>query len=111
MIEGIYHVRFSSRSHEFGTGVVVLKGRSINGGDHGYLYSGSLAEQDNTFTATLRIERWNPGAQSVFGPLDKIALELSGNFSGDHNFIARGHVAEHDEQKIDIHGKFLAPAV
>lgn len=42
MIDGIYHVRFSSSidGRNFGEGLATFKDGSVNGGDHGYLYLG-----------------------------------------------------------------------
>lgn len=110
MLDGIYHVDFSSNSSSFGDGIAVFKGGSVNGGDSGYTYSGTKSEGDSSFTSKLTIKRWNPSAQSIFGPVNEFSLELSGNTSAANDFIAQGHVAGQPQLKITIRGKYLGAA-
>lgn len=63
MIDGIYHVTFSSNSSDFGQGIAVFKGDSVNGGDDGYLYIGTKSGQGPQFTARLTIKQWHPGCK------------------------------------------------
>jgi hypothetical protein len=110
MLDGIYHVTFSSNANDFGQGIAVFKGDSINGGDHGYLYTGTKTSQGGQFTSRLTIKQWNPSVQSVFGPSKEFALELSGSPSGDNGFLAQGHVAGQPQAKITIRGRYLSAA-
>lgn len=110
MIEGIYHVRFSSNTGDLGEGVAVFKGDTVNGGDYGYLYTGTKREENGNFTSKLAVKQWNPAAESIFGPTTEFDLELSGSISDTGSFVAEGHVAGQSQQKITIHGKFLSPA-
>ena len=110
MNDGIYHVTFSSNSNDFGEGIAVFKGNSVNGGDHGYLYTGTKSGQDQQFNSTLTIKQWNSSVQSVFGPAKEFVLELTGTSSGDNSFIAHGQVAGQPQEKITIRGKYLSAA-
>ena len=110
MIDGIYHVTFSSNSNDFGAGIAVFKGNTVNGGDHGYLYTGTRSGQDGQFNSTLIIKQWNPSVQSVFGPVKEFVLEINGNFSSDNSFIAHGHISGQSQQKITIRGQYLSEA-
>jgi hypothetical protein len=110
MIDGIYHVTFSSNSNDFGAGIAVFKGSSINGGDHGYLYTGTKSVKDGQFSSSLTIKQWNPSVQSVFGPTKEFVLELNGSSSADNSFLAHGHVAGQPQAKITIRGRYLAAA-
>jgi hypothetical protein len=110
MIDGIYHVTFSSNSNDFGQGIAVFKGDSVNGGDHGYLYTGTKSGQDGQFNSTLTIRQWNPSVQSVFGPAKELVLQLSGSASGDNGFLAHGQVAGQTQAKITIRGRYLSAA-
>ncbi len=110
MIDGIYHVTFSSNSNDFGEGIAVFKGDSVNGGDHGYLYTGTKSGQGEQFNSTLTIKQWNPSVQSVFGPSKEFVLELSGNSSGDNSFVAHGNVVGQPQSKISIRGRHLSAA-
>lgn len=110
MLDGVYHVAFSSGSSSFGEGIAVFKGGSVNGGDHGYTYTGTKNESDDSFTSTLTIKRWNPSAQSIFGSVNEFLLELSGSMAGANGFLAQGHVVGQPQLKITIRGKYLAAA-
>ena len=110
MKEGIYHVTFSSNSNDFGEGIVVLKGNALNGGDHGYLYTGSTNIQVDKFSFLLKVKQWNPAVQSVFGPLNEFNLNLNGQSSPDGGFLAQGYVVEQPQAKITIHGRYLSAA-
>ena len=110
MIDGIYRVTFSSSSNDFGDGIVVIKGDTINGGDHGYLYSGTKSIQGGQISSSLTIKQWNPSVQSIFGPNKEFVLELSGDVSADNGFVVHGHVAGHSQEKITIRGRYLSAA-
>ena len=110
MIDGIYHVTFSSNSHDVGQGIVVAKGDSINGGDHGYLYTGTTSVQGGQLISQLTIKQWNPAVQSVFGSNKEFVLELSGSDSSDKTFVAQGHIAGQPQAKITIRGRYLSAA-
>ena len=110
MIDGIYHVTFSSNSNDFGEGIAVFKGNSVNGGDHGYIYTGTKSGQDDKFSSTLTIKQWNPSVQSVFGAAKEFVLELNGSSSGDNSFLAHGQVAGQPQARISIRGRHLSAA-
>ncbi|OBQ04599.1 GrlR family regulatory protein [Anabaena sp. AL09] len=110
MIDGIYHVTFSSNSNDFGAGIVVFKGNSVNGGDHGYFYTGTKSGQDGEFNSTLTIKQWNSSVQSVFGPAKELVLEVNGTSSVDNSFVAHGHITDQPQAKITIRGQHLSAA-
>lgn len=110
MNDGIYHVTFSSSSNDFGQGIAVFKDGSVNGGDHGYLYTGTKAGQNGQISSRLTIRRWNPSVQSVFGPANEFVLELSGNAAADNSFVAQGHIDGQPQHKITIRGRYLSAA-
>jgi len=110
MLDGIYHVTFSSNSNDFGEGIAVFKGHSVNGGDHSYLYTGSKSEEGAQFNSTLTIKQWNLAVQSVFGPAREFVLELNGSSSDDNSFLAHGHMAGQPHAKISIRGRYLSTA-
>lgn len=110
MIDGIYHVTFSSNSNDFGEGIAVFKGSSVNGGDRGYVYTGTKSGQGNQFSSSLKIKQWNPTVQSIFGAAKEFVLELNGNSSDDNSFVAQGHIAGQPQAKITIHGRHLSVA-
>lgn len=109
MIDGLYAVHFRTADNE-GTGVVSITSGSINGGDFGYAYQGKLKESGQGVSATLAVSRFNPNADSVFGPADNFELEVSGP-SSEKSFELTGHVKDNPAHKIDISGHYLKPLV
>lgn len=110
MNDGIYHVTFSSNGGDFGEGIAVFKDGSVNGGDGGYLYTGTKSEQGAQFASRLTVKRWNASAQSIFGPLGEFQLELNGSSPDGRGFMASGYVVGQPASKISVQGKYLAPA-
>ena len=109
---GIYHVRFSSSIGGVGEGLVVIKDGAVNGGDAGYLYTGSLTENAGNLSGRLTIKRWNPGHVSVFGPLDSFELQLhgQGNPTVPGTFFVTGGIPQQPNITISIEGRFLSVA-
>jgi hypothetical protein len=110
MRDGIYHVKFASTMGAAGEGLVVVKDRSVNGGDAGYLYQGVLAsDAAGDLRGQLQVKRWNAGHASVFGPLGNFALDVSGRAAND-TFTVSGGVPGQSTMKITISGRRLAEA-
>lgn len=109
MNDGIYHVRFSAGHGQIGEGLAVIKSGKVNGGDTGYLYTGTLIQSGMTATSQLHVKQWNPTARSVFGPLKAFDLTLAGTGSGDE-FTVNGSIAGQPGQRIQIMGKFISTA-
>jgi hypothetical protein len=110
MQDGIYHVRFSSSLGGSGEGLAVIKHGTVNGGDLGYVYVGSLAVSGNALTGRLNIRRWNQGVVSVLGPLENFELQLSGQSAGPHAFAVSGGIPSYPGLSINIAGQFVSPA-
>lgn len=107
--DGLYVVSFSS-SDDHGTGVVVVKDGAVNGGDYAYTYQGHLVQQEGAVSSTLEVSRYNPTAQSIFGPVENFELELSGNVNGNR-FDMTGNVKGQPSHTINVaarHFKDLA---
>lgn len=109
MTDGIYHVRFSSSTQDFGEGIVTVKDGHIYGGDHGYLYLGKASEGAGVgIEGQLRIKRWNPAVASVFGNIQEFELQLQGSQVVDRSFNVSGNVVGQPNSKINISGRFLS---
>ncbi len=107
MKDGLYAVNFKSSTQDFGSGVIsVLKG-NVNGGDHGYFYQGQIVINDSKLSGAMQIKQWNTNVPSVFGPIPRFDLPLTGQFEGD-KFELQGSV---DGQTITIVGRHLANLV
>lgn len=109
---GIYHVKFTASSRDFGEGLAVFKDGKINGGDPGYLYLGAYEMTGLQIAAKIKVKRWNPAVTSVFGNLAEFDLDLSGTITADDaKFAVTGFVVQNRQQKISIDGRRLADAL
>lgn len=78
MKDGIYKVTFETKLGA-GTGVIVISGNSVKGGDSSMYYTGTLEKTDNTATIKVHVQKHSDvqGMSSVLG-LDKADLILNG---------------------------------
>lgn len=106
MKDGIYFVTFKSNIQDFGTGTVVVKDNTVNGGDFGYSYKGKFSGS----SAKLTVEKHDKSVQSVFGNIDSFILELlaKDTVSG---FLLEGGIPELAGTKIIIDAKFIGELV
>lgn len=110
MKQGVYHVRFVSTGRDVGEGIAVIKGGAVNGGDHGYVYTGEIAEANNRVAVQLHIKRWNKAVTSVFGPLEQFDLTLAGApDDAIKGFRVEGNITGSPNHKISIVGRFISP--
>jgi T3SS negative regulator,GrlR len=109
MRNGIYRVEFRSGRRISPSGLVVLKDGSVNGGDDGFVYRGTYNVEGQKVTAQIGISKHNPGAQSIFGPIDKYTLALTGTTAANI-FTLSGGVTGRQDLTIEIRGSRLADA-
>ncbi|MCL1075988.1 GrlR family regulatory protein [Shewanella dokdonensis] len=108
MKDGIYHVVFSSNVGALGEGIAVFNGEGVNGGDYGYVYTGTINYHESNFVSRLTIKRWNSSTQSIFGNLPEFQLELNGHQTESAEFIAEGNVIGQPSFRITIKGRYLS---
>lgn len=77
---GLYSVRFLNAGVDDGAGVVVIKDGTLNGGDGGFLYQGSITSVSDAgeIRGYVKVDRWNGAWVSVIPGLNGYRLELSG---------------------------------
>ncbi|MEY2482403.1 MAG: hypothetical protein QOK24_931 [Verrucomicrobiota bacterium] len=106
---GIYVVKFSAPSGNFGEGLAVIGDGAINGGDPGYIYRGHYQVSELRISASLKVTRWNPNVQSVFGTLPNFDLSLVGQIgAGGASITLEGTVPQLPNQRLRIDGRRLA---
>jgi len=76
---GSYSVWYRTPRGE-GTGVIELRDGKVTGGDAMLAYTGSYAQDGNSFTASIATQRHTEGQPSVFG-IDEVDLTLAGTSS------------------------------
>jgi hypothetical protein len=109
MRNGIYRVEFRSGRRIGLSGLVVLKEGTINGGDDGFVYRGTYDVEGHKVTAQIAVSNHNPGAQSIFGPIDNYTLALTGTTEAN-NFTLSGGLTGRQDLTIEIRGSRLADA-
>jgi hypothetical protein len=78
MLDGIYSTSFVG-SAAAGSGVVIIEGGRIMGGDTSFVYRGKLRhDENNGIIATVDVEKHNNTLASIFGGLNKFRLNLNG---------------------------------
>jgi hypothetical protein len=106
---GLYAVKFSAPSGNFGEGLVVIGDGAINGGDPGYIYRGHYEVSELRISATLKVTRWNPNVQSVFGTLPNFDLSLVGQIgSGGTSIALEGTIPQLPNQRLKVDGRWIA---
>ena len=110
MKSGIYYVILTTGSGIFGDGVAVFDNGNIHGGDNRYLYRGHYTVEGNSVTAKIQVSYYRGKFQSLFGPVDKFELTLSGD-AGEDRFKMSGHIFGWSERQITIEGQKQADLV
>jgi hypothetical protein len=78
MLEALWTVEFVSNTGSYGAGVVVFKTGRIFGGDAFYYYLGNVVVKNEIVEAEVVVTHHSGPPQSIFGPLNKFHLKLSG---------------------------------
>lgn len=111
MSNGIFAVQFKTNLPDNGTGVVVIKDGSVNGGDDNFLYQGHVPATSGKFSGPFQISKWKDGTTSVTG-IDNYTLEATGEIDYEKGTISlTGTVAGNSSVRLDLTGKKLLPAV
>lgn len=108
-MEGLWTVEFGSNAGMFGSGVIVLRGGKIEGGDANYYYLGSYEPMDPEhpyplpFRAKLRVKSFLPNSESVFKTINKdFTLNLEGTFKDANTAVAVGTPEEMPSMNLGV---------
>lgn len=104
MINGIFEVHFRSSMPDNGSGLIVIKDGSVNGGDEHFLYRGTLSGEPSSITAKINVSQWKSGNTSIIGApnfdvefkgsLSDSGLQLSGSVHGQTITVTGRRVAD-----------------
>lgn len=78
MLEALWTAEFETNMGTFGGGVVVFETGRIFGGDSLYYYLGKAEVKNEIVEAEVEVTNHSGPPRSVFGPLEKFHLKLSG---------------------------------
>ena len=101
MLEGLWTAEFRSSSGLLGFGTVIFDSGRVMGGHGGYYYKGTYAIDGEIVTGKLRVQKYNPGYVSVFGPLDTFELQASGS-ANEALMVLTGFMVERPEMRVSI---------
>jgi hypothetical protein len=102
MIHGIYTTRFTSNGQDFGSGIVVLDGMSLHGGDADYLYKGHNWLQDHhCLEATVQVQNYTDRLNALVGPLSSFELTFTGR-TDSQTMRLSGSVNGSDDRTIQV---------
>lgn len=103
MFDGLWTVEFSSTINRYGTGILIVNGNRLLGGDDGYYYSGTCKVTGNNIQATINVTRYNKDSISVFGNIDHYQLTLRG-VTDEYRFIITGSIVDKPQIQIEVVG-------
>jgi hypothetical protein len=103
IFDGIYSASFVAGGSPGGTGVVVVEGGRLQGGDSAYFYKGKFRLADpNGTSAVVDVQRYSNIFDSIFGKRDSYRLILTGVAEGDGGFTLSGHIEGEPQSLIMI---------
>ncbi len=98
MSRELWSVHFSSPSLIFGSGIAIMDGDSIMGGDGTFYYLGKRTRQGSSATAIVDIIPHSPG-MSIFGNIGEFTLMLTGNILPNY-IVFSGNILHQSHFKI-----------
>lgn len=108
-MQGLWTIEFGSSEGIYGSGVAILRGGKIQGGDATYYFDGSYepAKPADAYPAKFKAKLWVkpfvPGAESVFKTYGKdITLDLEGTLKDKDNAVAVGTPEELPHMNVGI---------
>jgi len=102
---------FSQRTLEFSaTGLRYLIMGIFTGETIAIYNRGHYIVEGNSLTAKIQVSYYRGKFQSLFGPVDKYDLTLSGN-AGEDTFKMSGHISGWSERQITVEGQKQADLV
>lgn len=99
MLEALWTVEFLSNLGATGAGVVVFETGRVFGGDTQYYYLGDYKIEGETVSGEAEITHYGDQPYSVFGPMKKFRIKVSGKLSVPVMEL-KGHLVDNPSMKI-----------
>ncbi len=106
MKNGIYYVNFCSNNQDVGSGTVVVRDNTVNGGDYGYTYKGRI----NGDGVKLQISQHDKSARSVFPGVTNYNLDLKMQQVGE-NYQLQGNIEGMPSAIIQANVKYIGDVI
>jgi hypothetical protein len=110
MSNGIFEVNFKSSMQDFGSGLIVIKDGSVNGGDAHFLYRGTIDESGKNALVMINVDKWRAGNTSIVN-IDNFQIIFTGSIdftAGSLNLS--GHVSGQPATVITVSGRKIGDA-
>ena len=101
MLEALWSVEFVSNLEAVGAGVAVFETGRVFGGDSQYYYLGSFRVVNGVAKADIEVNHYFGPLSSIFGPLTKFNLKLTGQPNNPVMELS-GHLVENPKLQIYI---------
>jgi hypothetical protein len=98
---GPYWVEFNSNIGTSGVGTIQLDRSRIWGGDGGYIYRGHMDCRGGLYFGRVAVIRVDPEARSIFGPVERFELKISGRADGN-GFTFSGCVIGFETMRVRL---------
>ena len=103
MFNGLWVVEFRSGT-DFGSGVLVVNGSQVMGGDFGYYYFGQI-DTTKGMTGEVNAVRFNQNVVSVFGDIGNFTLLIKNGEINKMSFMANAVIKGAEHLSLEIKGE------
>lgn len=113
--DGLYGIHFQNAGVDCGSGTIVLRDGSLNGGDPGFYYCGNLLCQSQEpdhipVSIDMEIRKWNPAIPSVIPGVNNYLLNVRGRYQLDTAALyLEGETSVAPGIKLQIMAFYIAP--
>ena len=105
MAGGIFSVDFRANTGDYGSGLLVVKDGTVNGGDPHYLYQGRVPTASGPFESDFIVTKWRDGNTNITG-IDNYTLNAKGRVDYEAGIVElRGAVVGAPQLTIELKGR------
>ena len=101
-VEGFWTVRVEG-PQVAGTGVAMMKGRRVYGGETGFYYLGNYEVDGNVFKARIAVRNFDPAIPSGFGIQGNYEMDVSGVIRDDDTMSGTAMITGRPQYNVGIH--------
>ena len=100
-VDGFWLLRFDG-PQVTGTGVAMMKGNKVYGGETGFYYIGNYEVDGKVFKARIAVHNFDPAIPSGFGIKGVYEMDVSGLIKDDATMSGTAMIAGHPEYNLGI---------
>lgn len=100
-VDGFWTMRFEG-PQVAGTGVVMMKGGKVYGGETGFYYIGNYESDGNVFKARIAVRNFDPAIPSGFGIPGNYEMDVSGVTKDDATMTGTAMITGQPKYNVGI---------